>query len=53
MQLKILLNDEVLERMKCDEHALITVDEKFNAKLKFRADASLHVEHYKISEENS
>ncbi|MDR2737994.1 MAG: Rne/Rng family ribonuclease [Puniceicoccales bacterium] len=50
VEFKILLNSDVLDRMKCDEHALITVEEKFNAKLMFRADASLHIEHYKITD---
>jgi ribonuclease G len=48
--LKVLLNNEVLERMKNDANALVTLEKQFNAKLIFRADPSLHMENYKISE---
>ncbi|MDR1433007.1 MAG: Rne/Rng family ribonuclease [Puniceicoccales bacterium] len=50
LEFKILLNDEVLERMKSDARALLSVERKFNAKLMFRADASMHIEDYKISD---
>jgi ribonuclease G len=48
IEFKILLNGEVLDRMKSDERALSYVEEKFNAKLMFRAEPSLHIESYKI-----
>jgi hypothetical protein len=50
IEFKILLNSEVLERMKDDEKSLLLVERKFNTKLMFRADASLHIEHYKITD---
>ncbi|MDR3144595.1 MAG: Rne/Rng family ribonuclease [Puniceicoccales bacterium] len=48
IKLKITLNGEVLERMKNDERSLVAVENKFNAKLMFRSDTSLHMEKYKI-----
>jgi ribonuclease G len=48
ISLKILLNGEVFEWMKSDEKLLMSVETKFNAKLLFRTDTSLHMEHYKI-----
>lgn len=48
VQIKVLLNNDVLDHMKGDEASLLTVEERFNAKLMFRADPSLHIEHYKI-----
>jgi ribonuclease G len=50
IEFKVLLNGEVLERMKSDERALLVVEKRFNAKLMFRADQSLHMEHYKITD---
>ncbi|MDR1401779.1 MAG: Rne/Rng family ribonuclease [Puniceicoccales bacterium] len=50
IEFKIVLNNEVLERMKVDEKALLFVEKNFNAKLIFRADSSLHVETYKITD---
>jgi ribonuclease G len=50
IKLKIALNGEVLERMKNDECSLVAVENKFNAKLMFRADPALHIETYKISD---
>jgi ribonuclease G len=45
---KVMVNCEVLERMKDDGKLLMSVEERFNAKLLFRTDQSLHMEHYKI-----
>jgi ribonuclease G len=50
IEFKISLNNEVLERMKNDESALISIEEKFNTKLLFRADPLLHIESYKITD---
>ncbi|MDR1890684.1 MAG: Rne/Rng family ribonuclease [Puniceicoccales bacterium] len=50
IEFKISLNSEVLERMKNDENVLISMEKKFNAKLLFRADSSLHIESYKIAD---
>ncbi|MDR2777108.1 MAG: Rne/Rng family ribonuclease [Puniceicoccales bacterium] len=50
IEFKISLNNEVLERMKGDEYALISIEKKFDAKLLFRADPLLHMENYKITD---
>jgi Ribonuclease G/E len=50
MEFKILLSKEVLERMKTDESSFVTIEKKFNTKLPFQADLSLHIENYKISD---
>lgn len=50
IKIKIVLNNDVLEFMKGDEQALLMVESKFNAKLMFRSDPSMHIEHYKISD---
>ncbi|MDR1890836.1 MAG: hypothetical protein LBQ23_01455 [Puniceicoccales bacterium] len=49
-EFKISLNSEVLERMKNDENVLIPMEKKFNAKLLFRSDSSLHIEGDKIAD---
>ncbi|MDR2778963.1 MAG: Rne/Rng family ribonuclease [Puniceicoccales bacterium] len=50
IEFKISLNNEVLERMKNDENALISIEKKFNAKLLFQTDSSLHMESYRITD---
>jgi ribonuclease G len=49
MELKVLLNGDVLDRMKSDANALVTLEKQFNAKLMFRADTSLYIADYRIA----
>ncbi|MDR1595954.1 MAG: Rne/Rng family ribonuclease [Puniceicoccales bacterium] len=50
VELKVSLNGDVLDRMKNDAKALVSLEERFNAKLMFRADPSIHMESYKITD---
>ena len=47
--MEISVNNAVLDKMKLDEAILLKIEDRFNAKFTFHADASLHIETYKIS----
>ena len=48
-QLKIIVNPTVLERLrKDDEKILIEMEKRYFGKLSFRAEPTLHLEHFKI-----
>ena len=50
IKVKVTVNNEVLERMKADEKALASLQQKFGAKFTFCADSTLHIESYTIIE---
>ena len=49
IHVEISVNNAVLDKMKMDEAILLKIEDRFNAKFTFHADASLHIETYKIS----
>jgi ribonuclease G len=49
IQLCVLVHPDILQRLRSqDEHLLIELEKKFYGKLSFRADATFHLEQFKI-----
>jgi ribonuclease G len=49
LTLRILVHPSILERLRCEDEALLARMQSFHdVKLTFRADASFHVENFKI-----